>query len=260
MTEKERDFLEIWFRDYVDRFRDSQGLLHPMLELKRSHSLRVAKNAKLIAVDLRLSEAEQRNAEVAGLIHDVGRFEQFERYLSFRDADTTDHGFEGYRILKAQEPPLVEDFTLWELLLCAVLHHNKRRIDLPSDISRGQEQLLWLVRDADKLDIMEIVLNSVASDGFRDFAVMLPNIRLTHDLSPEVLEEVQNTRSVSSDNLSTMADFLVMTASWFYDLNYIPTWRMAMDRDVLLRIRRLLPETRAVDKMFADIIDLMPID
>lgn len=259
MTEKEQKFLRMWFQDYVDRFCDSQGVLHPMLELKRSHSLRVARNAKLIAVGLDLPEAERRIAEGTGLVHDVGRFTQFAQYGSYRDADTIDHGSEGYRVLKTQKPPLLEDFTHWESLLCAVLYHNKKRTDIPHNITCEQEHLLRLIRDADKLDIIEIVLSSVASDGFCDLPAMLPNISLSRELSPAVLKEIENTRSVSSDNLSTLADFLIMIATWFYDLNFVPTWQMAMKRNVLSRIQKQLPETRVVSGIFADIVDLMPI-
>jgi len=255
MTKEERDFLEIWFEDYIGQFRDQDGALHPMLELKRCHSIRVAENARFIAAALNLPKAGQCLAESAGLVHDVGRFTQFTRHGSFRDADSVDHGIEGRRVLETQDLPLLCDPGDRERLLCTVEYHNRNRWDIPSDFSFELDRLLRLIRDADKLDIMEIVLHKTASDGFQDLPMMLPHISLGRELSPEVLKEAQNTQSVSSNKLSTLADFLVMIATWFYDLNYAPTLQLAFQRDILSRLQQELPRTESVSKIFAVISD-----
>jgi len=90
MTNEGQDTLRRWFERYIGLFRDREGFLHPMLELKLCHSLRVAKNAGFIAAALNFPEAEKLLAEDLGLVHDVGRFTQFAQYGSFRDADTMD--------------------------------------------------------------------------------------------------------------------------------------------------------------------------
>ena len=97
-----QDPLWTWFERYIDRFRDREGVLHPMLELKRCHSLRVAENAGVIAAALSLPESEQLLAEGVGLVHDVGRFTRFAQYGSFRDADTVDHGAASGRGLRSR--------------------------------------------------------------------------------------------------------------------------------------------------------------
>jgi hypothetical protein len=255
MTKEELGFLEIWFEDYLDRFRGRDGILHPMLELKRCHSARVAENAMVIAAALKLPKAEKRLAEGSGLVHDVGRFTQFARHGSFRDADTVDHGAEGRRVLEREDLSFLRDPGDRERLFSAVEYHNRNRMDIPHAFSSEQDGLLRLIRDADKLDIMEFVLRAVASDGFPELPMMLPHVQLSRDPSPEVLKEAQNTRSVSSGNLSTLGDILVMIATWFYDLNCPPTLQIAVQRDILSRIERELPETQAISDVFADITD-----
>jgi hypothetical protein len=257
MTKEEQDSLRTWFERYIDRFRNREGILHPMLELKRCHSLRVAENAGFIAATLSFPESEQHLAEGVGLVHDVGRFTQFAQHGSFRDADTVDHGAEGRRVLEAQNLFFLPDPGDRERLLCVVEYHNRKRMDIPCGVSPGQDRLLRLIRDADKLDIMELVLQAVASDGFRDLTGMLPHIRLCRELSPGVLTEAAKTRSVSNGNLSTLADFLVMMATWCYDMNYPPTRRLTVQRDILPRIRRELPDTKAVRELFAGITEAM---
>ncbi len=253
MTKEELRSLEAWFQKYLDRFRNGDGVLHPMLELKRCHSIRVAENAAFIAASMEATESEKHLAEGTGLVHDVGRFTQFTEHGTFGDADTVDHGAEGRKVLEGEDLPFPDSPGDREQLLCAVEYHNKSRKDIPRDLGRGQDRLLKLIRDADKLDIMELVLGAVTSDGFQDLRTILPHIRLSREVSPEALQEAQNTQSVPYGNLSTLGDILVMIATWFYELNYPSTLRLAMERDLLWRIRKELPREEAIDDLFAGI-------
>jgi len=257
MTKEEHVSLQIWFEHYANRFCDKDGGLHPLLELKRRHSLRVAENARFIAEALEFSEPEQRLAETAGLLHDVGRFTQFAMYGTFRDADTVDHGAEGRRVLEEQDRSFLPDPEDWELLLCVVEYHNRKQTDIPKGLSPGKTRFLSLIRDADKLDIMELVLRAVVLDGFQDLREMLPHIRLCRELSPGVLAEATKTGSVSNGNLITLSDFLVMMATWCYDMNYPPTRRLAIKRGLLPRIRRELPDTKSVRDLFVGITEAL---
>ena len=257
MTKEEQDSLQTWLEHYTNQFRDRDGVLHPLLELKRCHSLRVAGNARFIAAALSFPESEQRLAEGVGLVHDVGRFTQFVRYGSFRDSDTVDHGAEGRRVLEEQDPSFLPDSGDRERLFCVVEYHNRKRTDIPRRLSPEKNRFLSLIRDADKLDIMELVLRAVVNDGFQDLREMLPHIRLSRELSPGVLAEAAKKGSVSNGNLSTLADFLVMMATWCYDMNYPPTRHLAVKRGILPRIRRELPDTKPVRELFAGIEDAM---
>jgi hypothetical protein len=105
---------------------------------------------------------------------------------------------------------------------------------------------------------MELVLQAVASDGFRGLPDMLPHIRMSRELSLDVLTEATKTKSVSSGNLSTLGDFLVMLALWFYDLNYLPTIQLAVERDILVRIRRELPDVEAIRELLSGVSKTIP--
>ena len=257
MTKEEQTSLQAWFEHYTNRFCDKDGGLHPLLKLKLCHSLRVAGNARYIAEALRFSQSERRLAETAGLPHDVGRFTQFARYGTFRDADTVDHGAEGRRVLAETDPSFLSDPEDWELMLCAVEYHNRKQTDIPNGLGTEKPRFLSLIRDADKLDIMELVLRAVVLDGFQDLREMLPYIRLSRELSPGVLAEAAKTGSVSNGNLATLSDFLVMMATWCYDMNYPPTRRRAIQQGLLPRIRRELPDTKPVRDLFAGITETL---
>ena len=141
----------------------------------------------------------------------------------------------------------------WARISCAVVYHNRRVSDIPADLSAEAALLLGIVRDADKLDIMDLVLQAVARDGFSELPGMLPHIGLNRDLTPAVIEEVLKTKTVSIGNLRTVTDFLVMTASWFYDLNHAPARRLAAERNFIGRIERELPDAGAVRELLTDI-------
>ena len=245
--------LQIWFEHYVQGFRDAGGALPPALELKYLHSLRVAENARVIAADLGLSAPQVRLAQGCGLVHDVGRFTQFVAYGSFRDADTVDHGAEGRRTLETQDVRSRLDPDDWMPVAAAVEYHNRRAEELPDGLAPEADLMLRLVRDADKLDILDLVLRSVARDGFRELPGMLPQVRLERAVSPAVLAEAASTGSVSLAGVATLGDFLVLLASWFRDFNYAPTRRLAIERDLPGRLRRELPDTCGVRELLAGI-------
>ena len=250
---KELMLLTDWFDRHVNRYRNGEGTLPAALELKYLHSQRVAENARLIAQGLGLKKAEILLAEGCGLVHDIERFSQYACYGSFHDADTVDHGKEGRRILEIEGVQSHFDAADWESIAWAVEYHNKKASDIPSHLDGETGLLLRLVRDADKLDIMDLVMQSVASDGFSELPDMLPQIRTGRELTPGVMEELLKNKTVSVDHLRTVTDFVVMLASWFYDLNYAFTRCLAADRHILQRIAIELPDTKDIRELLTDI-------
>jgi len=86
------------FNSYVDTFRDVDAKLHPMMELKLQHSLRVADEAREIATDLEWAESDVVLGEAIGLFHDVGRFLQYQKYQTYYDPKSVNHGCLGFQI------------------------------------------------------------------------------------------------------------------------------------------------------------------
>jgi hypothetical protein len=259
MTKQNPDSLQIWYDRYVDGFRDQDRALPAALELKYQHSRRVAENARLIAEGIDLTPEEIILAEGCGLLHDIGRFPQYAIYGSFHDANTVDHGAAGRQTLEKEGLPLLINADDWKHMACTVEYHNRKTADIPKDIPDDELRFLKLIRDADKLDIMDLVMRSVARDGFSELPDMLPHIRLERELTPLVMEEVQKTKTVSVESLETVTDFLVMLASWFYDFNYAPARRLAASRNIIGRLELELPETEAIHEFFADIKNSDPI-
>ena len=67
---------------------------------KENHSLRVVERSDMIADYLKLNEEDRQLAELIGLLHDIGRFEQVRRYNTYSDQKSgVNHGELGAEIL-----------------------------------------------------------------------------------------------------------------------------------------------------------------
>lgn len=86
------------FSSYVNQF----DLTDERIKLKVLHSYKVSTIAKEIALDIGLSEKDVCLAEIIGLFHDIGRFEQVKRYQTFLDSKSVDHAELGVSILQEE--------------------------------------------------------------------------------------------------------------------------------------------------------------
>jgi 7,8-dihydropterin-6-yl-methyl-4-(beta-D-ribofuranosyl)aminobenzene 5'-phosphate synthase len=90
----ETDVLEIecWYRDYARSFSSADSSVEPALRLKEEHSIRVVHGMRKLAAALSLDSEEVRVAAIAGLLHDIGRFEPYAHHRTFVDAKSLSHG------------------------------------------------------------------------------------------------------------------------------------------------------------------------
>ena len=73
---------------------------NPRIKLKADHIFRVADVSKKIATELNLTKEEIDLAELIGLLHDIGRFEQLRIYDTFKDSESVNHAEMGIKVLK----------------------------------------------------------------------------------------------------------------------------------------------------------------
>ena len=208
------------------------------------HSTRVAAEMRMLSAELGWQDSNRNAAEALGLLHDIGRFSQFDEYNTFSDTASVDHGERGWNVIRQAEWLSQTPVTERHILLDGVRYHNRRII--PAGLPIESLRFVQAIRDADKLDIFRVVLDAVESDGFRDLPNMLPDIALERSVSPQILNEVTRQRSGSLHSVRTLGDFLVMQLAWVYDVNYAHTWRCIEERGILPRILNQLDDSRAV--------------
>src|SRR3989339_1044872 len=99
ITKESLNELRDWFTIYVHTFQNSDPEIQQNFDLKEGHTMRVCKEICTIGKQLGLNDDEQRLAEIIGLLHDVGRFEQYARYKTFMDKKSENHAELAIKIL-----------------------------------------------------------------------------------------------------------------------------------------------------------------
>ena len=233
LTELEREFAA-----YARSFFTGNESIDRNLRLKLAHSFRVRNEMRRLAEAESFSPEETRGALRTALLHDLSRFEQFQRFHSFNDAESFDHGDRSAEL--AATGDWLEGFGPGErdAILTAIRVHNKLAIPpgLPG------RKLLWAraIRDADKLDIIPILLDYLEDPENESIVFGLSE---KPELSPLVLESIRRGECPRHRDMRTICDFVASKFLWANDLNF--DWSRAefLRRGYLDRIMAHLPGT-----------------
>jgi len=238
------------FRSYVRRFETPAGRLPSLLQRKYEHSKRVARLAAKLAHAKRWTPGRCRTARVLGLVHDIGRFLQIERYGTLDDAASIDHGAAGVRALQEARvlapcaPPVRRRIT------DGVRYHNRARI--PSDVGPASMPYVRIIRDADKLDLFDLAYHSITSGEIKKHpAITYGKVGLDGPVNPVVLRKLRAHALIVHDDVRCVPDFLVLQLGWVLELDCNAALRLALDKQVVDRIAELLPRDRLVDDALA---------
>ena len=88
------------YRDFFNAYVAGYDTESEWIWRKHEHTIRVADNCRVLADDLKFNAYNTDLAELIGLFHDIGRFEQWRVYQSFSDDKTIDHADLGVKIIK----------------------------------------------------------------------------------------------------------------------------------------------------------------
>ncbi len=219
------------FLNYTENYK----YLGKPISLKISHTLRVTRLCEQIAEALNLDSQNVEVAKLAGLFHDIGRFEQFKRYQTYADKNSLDHGDLGYEILKQND---FVNNKYKEIILNAVKYHNKYSLDGIDDQSK---LICEIVRDADKIDILYL-------DTLDELITYNDNSLI----SDKVLEQIDRQEQVLHANLKTTADNIALHLSFVFDINFISSLKLIKEEKYITKIMDLYPNSK-LQKQFTKI-------
>ena len=242
------------YDEYVDTYRDADGKLPEMMQLKRVHTAFVVKNAELIADGEGFTPEEREVALAAALLHDTGRYEQLKRYNTFKDSDSVDHAVFSHDIVV--EKGWLDEVEKrggggeWkDAILKAVLYHNRR--DLPKEIENPlstSTSFLHLtslashtVRDADKLDIFRVLEDQVAHTDWRKDSRAFWNLAVSAPPNPVVVANIEKGEPVDYQNIKSLSDFVLIQVGWMISgLHFATSRRLCRERNHLAYRRNFL--------------------
>ena len=219
------------FNQYVKKF----NLKDKRLMDKFHHSYRVMDFCKEIAISLNLNEHQIFIANLCGLLHDISRFKQIEKFDTFKDAKSFDHGDESVKILKSDN--LIDKFVCdnkdQDLILKAIKNHNKYKIE--DNLSDDELLYCKILRDADKLDIIKEQANSI-DDG-------------VYELNDKLLSDIYNKHLCNSINSQHNIDYVCQYLSFIFDLNFDYSFNYIKDNDIVNNKLNLLEANINIDKL-----------
>ncbi len=188
------------------------------INMKYNHSFSVMDLMGELAFRLNLDKEKIELSRVIGLLHDIGRFEQFKKYNSFSDKNI-DHAEYGadYLFKEGHIRDFIDDDKYDNIIECAIRNHNK--FSVSSDLN--EEELLFtkMIRDMDKVDIYK----QCGINGNMKFDA--------NEVTIEVLEIIKNEQLVNKDVRKTKTDATLLELSMIFDINFNESFDILVETD-----------------------------
>lgn len=236
-----------WFHNYVSKFYSSDIYIHKNIVLKEEHTVRVINNIVKLAKYLDLRASEINLAEVIALFHDIGRFEQFSKYQTYRDAKSENHALLGLQVI--EETKVLDCLAPEEKIIItkAIAYHNV--CSLPLQVESKVLLFSRLIRDADKLDSLDIIVNYMENrENEKNEA--LEDYPDTPDYSACLVADLLNNRNINYSQVKTVNDMKLTFLAWLLDVNFVPTLKKMKEKQYLERIINVLPKTEDIRKVY----------
>jgi len=245
--------LENKFSHYTDSFFTDDIEFDKNILLKKEHSLLVYQESCQLAEAENFSPRIATLIEIASLFHDIGRFEQILEFNTFVDCKSIDHGDLGGEVLTKTN--MLADLPQkdQQIIIASTKAHNKRTLSENFD----KETLLVTkaVRDADKLDIIRILLKEYAKKDI-DKTVIL-HLEESDDISPEVIAYLERKECPNIADFKTLSDFKLAQLTWIYDLNFKYSLQEFKKRKFDEQIISHLPNTPKINSLCRKIQDYL---
>ena len=232
------------FKKYVNTFDFSND----KISRKYFHTFRVVDYAKDLAKYLNLNEHDSYIAIVCALLHDIARFKQATEFNTFSDLESFDHGDVGYDILLENNYifNFVDNDIDKNIVLNAVKYHNK--FSVPNSLNERELLFANLVRDADKLDIMDKQKKDI-NDGFNIIDEVVINTVKSHSLFKR--------DGIKRNDASKM----IIKLCFIFDFNFQRSYNIILEKKMVENNLNVLKQhcdlnlINEIEKIFLDYIN-----
>lgn len=231
-----------FFVQYATSFRKSDPVYNDHIKLKQHHTARVVKEISLLASLMGFNDEQIAFVEALAWLHDIGRFEQYDIYATFSDAESENHAEMALRVIDNNR--MLDKFSDEQahILRRAILNHNLKQIP------RGETEMAdfysRLLRDADKLDIWRVsleinIFHKIKSETFPD----------SYAVPGKLLGYFIEQQTIPLQEVDSFYDSILFRLSWVFDLNFNCTLEQFKARDLLHKFLKKLPNSEDLDKI-----------
>ncbi len=243
-------YLDI-FDEYVSPYLEMEAIASSM-RIKKEHSLNVVQLGKEIAQDVH--EKNFFAIGIACLFHDIGRFEQMRIYNTFHDPKSCNHALLGLKVFKEKHFLDTLDLSTKKRVYTAIALHN--RLHFPMNIPHEYLPICLVLRDADKIDIMRVMVENFINRSDDADTVFL-HVKDKPYVSPHVIQSLLLAKSIRYSDLRYVNDFKLLLGGWLNDIHYKSARRIIQSRGYLDLILEDLPNTAEVNEAVEYIHKLM---
>lgn len=215
------------FNEFIKKY----DMENEMIKLKVDHMIRVMKINSYFAKLQNLDEENIELAGVIGLLHDIGRFVQIEKYGIFIDSKSINHCEAGVKLLFEENliENFVQDSKYYYTIEKAIENHGKYEIENNLD----DKTLLHckLIRDSDKTDIFEVMLRDnpyVVFDGDYD---------KNGTINPKVESDFFENKMINSADRKGVLDDFVRKVAFIYNYYFPCDLKYVKEQNYLNRMK-----------------------
>lgn len=244
MTRNELDRLKEWFLNYASSFYTDDPAYNFAIKMKEDHTFRVCDTIIMIAEKLGLSGHDVMLAETMALFHDLGRFEQYRMYGTFRDMDSENHASLGLKEMAAHDVLHMCAKDEKKTIIKAISFHNT--IKAPDTEPGRILFFIRLLRDADKLDIWTLFSDKIHENNGRLDKTISLGLPDEPGFSDVVISTLARKEIVRMEDLRTFNDFKLLQIGWVYDLNFAPSFEALLRLKIIEKISATLPVSEKI--------------
>lgn len=244
-------FLKNYARKYISMVESKED--KSLIEFKLAHTYRVRDNMIKIAKSCNLTEYDQKIAELIGLFHDIGRFEQYVKYRTYDDKKSVNHAVFSAKIIK--ENKILEEEMSEEdqrVIYQSIFYHNVYRIDeIEEELSERAIYFLKMIRDADRLDIYKSMAEVVPNLSSKERYIWYNERADENEISDLIYHQILEKDSPSMKDCKTIVESQFARISWvFKDISFKESIGIILKKKYFEKIHEDMKHSERSEKMY----------
>lgn len=238
----------VLFSEYINSFSNLSEQFRNNFLIKKEHSFRVAKLSYSIAQQQEFSKEDCYLSYLIGVFHDIGRFRQLIEFNTFDDSKSLNHAQYSIEVLNEEKILDRLNCKKKDIVFTAIENHNKLTIE--KGLTANQLRFSKLLRDADKLDILNVLSDYYSSPNKKPNHTLTWELPKNNAVSRDVLRQVTNGELVSKKYVKSETDVKVMQLSWVYDFNFRVSYENLLQNRYIEKVYKSMPKNDSTIEIF----------
>lgn len=223
------------FKNHVKNY----DLKEVAITRKLYHSYRVMDYCRLLAKYNNFSDENTEIAMLVGLLHDYSRFEQWQKYKTYNDYQSIDHG--DLAVQRLFEDNEIKAYCTkkeyYDEIYDAIKYHNKYAY--PDSLSDHNKLLCQIIRDADKLDILYLI-------GINQSLMKECDLNISENIDACFFKK----QPLNKADVKNSNDAIILFLAMIYDLNFKYSFEYLKKNNYIEKIFENIKDKQKFKKYF----------